>query len=55
MESSLKIGDVVTLKSGSPRMTVVDIDYSIAVLAWFVDEEARQVTCNINALTKEAE
>lgn len=36
MESTIKPGDIVTLKSGGPRMTVQSVNGRSAECAWFV-------------------
>ena len=36
---NFKIGDVVMLKSGSPKMTVVSVDGREVWCQWFVDEK----------------
>ena len=37
-ENTLKIGDVVELKSGSPKMTIEEIDEQNATVVWFMKD-----------------
>jgi uncharacterized protein YodC (DUF2158 family) len=39
METEMKVGDVVRLKSSSPRMTVKSIDGDQAICQWFTDKK----------------
>ena len=49
----IMVGDVVTLKSGGPRMTVVSIDDERCACIWFSGEELRKETFPRNALISE--
>ena len=66
VEQNFKVGDVVTLKSGSPKMTVFKLDlhlttfgentgkfkdfYGLLDCQWFVNEELKSATFNQDAL-----
>lgn len=39
--SPFKVGDIVTLRSGGPDMTVVYIEPEVIHFAWFVDGELK--------------
>lgn len=39
MGNEIKVGDLVTLKSGGPRMTVVHKFEDTTFVAWFTDDE----------------
>jgi uncharacterized protein YodC (DUF2158 family) len=62
-QEDLKVGDVVYLKSGSPKMTIVTIeargwigDRKLANTLWFVDymSTVHSGRFSLEALTKEA-
>ncbi len=44
-QAEFKIGDVVCLKSGGPKMTVTDIDSDVILCVWFNGTEFRQEGC----------
>ena len=44
MQNNLKLGDVVTLNSGGPRMTVYGIRENLADVCWFCDAELKYGT-----------
>ena len=47
----LKIGDVVELKSGGPKMTIQGIDDMLGVHCnWFKDEKRESSNFNLNTL-----
>ena len=47
----LKVGDVVRVKSGSPRMTVVEVSGQRISCAWFVDQLLHRKDFDADALT----
>lgn len=56
----MEVGDVVRLKSGGPRMTIVSIDLVFATCWWFPvygaeDAQPRAMTVRLSALEEETE
>lgn len=50
---SIKVGDIVELKSGSPQMTVAQIVLITNVVCnWYEDGEIKTATVGIEALKK---
>jgi uncharacterized protein YodC (DUF2158 family) len=47
MSDKIKMGDVVMVKSGGPKMTVVNIEDNVAYCIWF-DNENKKVTANVS-------
>lgn len=47
----LKVGDTVTLNSGSPVMTINKITADTAECTWFANNEFRSLKVSITALT----
>lgn len=54
MKEEIKAGDIVYLKSGGPKMTVVStyVDDSMAECAWFDQNKAEGASFPMEALTK---
>jgi uncharacterized protein YodC (DUF2158 family) len=53
MNSEIQVGDVVVLKSGGPKMTVVGVyESKVADVIWMVGTERRAATIPIVALGK---
>ncbi len=49
----IEAGDVVRLRSGSPRMTVIAIAHNLKVeLMWFIDGECKTTLASPQALKK---
>ncbi|CAI3951565.1 YodC family protein [Commensalibacter communis] len=48
----IKIGDIVMLKSGSPMLTVSDIDDGGILCVWFVEGEVKTYQFNRFVLQK---
>lgn len=51
--SDLKKGDIVWLKSGSPKMTVDSVNVGGCVCIWFDGKEAKKYVFDVESLTKE--
>ncbi|MDA8120765.1 MAG: DUF2158 domain-containing protein [Gammaproteobacteria bacterium] len=50
-QAEFKIGDVVCLKSGGPKMTVAHIDSAVILCVWFNGTEFRHAECMPEILT----
>jgi uncharacterized protein YodC (DUF2158 family) len=51
--NGIKIGDIVYLKSGSPKMTIGSIDKSSVTCVWFNGTQKLEGFFNPESLTKE--
>lgn len=49
-EPKFKVGDIVTLKSGSPRMTVIACDHTGVEVQWFTQRKLNQASYPLNAV-----